>query len=211
MNGLSYGCPELLEGEDGLSNAARAQKQREGAVLCEPTGSEREKKDHNTSPGPSHATTATLSTAHDGGTGEAHNRALKPVDENRGIHPLTVALKPKTDWTYIAFCCRIRGEPFYQFFQYPSVGHLHRNAYFYCWRCGSCRARLLYWDETGSQWEDGYCGQCGRLNRKPPEEYQPIIGGAGFVPEPLMLQPQVFDDEGKELKVWPPLPPRPLS
>lgn len=52
MNSLSYGCPELLEGEDDLSNAARAQKQREGAVLCEPTGSEREKKDHNTSPWP---------------------------------------------------------------------------------------------------------------------------------------------------------------
>lgn len=204
MNSLSYACPELLEGEDGLSDAARAERQREWEEICEPIRQEQEQKHQSTNTNPSRSATTTPPPAYNSGTKEACTETPKPVDERCSTQP-TVALKPKTDWTYIAYCYRVRGEGLFKFFQYPNVGFVDPKAVFFRWRCGSCRAILLYWHRLGPDWEDGYCGQCGTLNRKPPKEYQPMFRRPGESLQPLMVQPQDFDDEGKVLKTWLPL------
>jgi hypothetical protein len=207
MNSLSYGCPELLEGEDGLSDAARAERQRKWEEVYEPIRTEQAKKEQSTETDPSHSATTTPPPAYNSVIEDACTESLKRYNQNCITRP-PVVLKPKTEWTYIAHCFRYRDEGAYDIRQYLDMSYLDPNTVMWCWRCGSCKAILLFWLEGEVQFEDGFCGRCGTLNRKPPGLHAPVVERPMCppdVPQPPMPQPPAFDDDGKPLYIWPPL------
>jgi hypothetical protein len=153
MNSLSYACPELLAGEDGLSDAARAEE-----VLLE-------------------------------------------RKSESGFISVGSRTSLKADAVYISHRCELSvAETMYEDRIRPEDDQLcrgglcevHRRRCRQSWMCGKCSARLRD-GRNCIQWEDGYCGRCGVLNRRKPDMWT------------LKAGPLVVVDDGKARETWPPL------